>query len=314
MRYLIINADGYGFTDGISRAIEECIDFGTVRSLSANVNFPAAEGLRSLVRQHPFLSVGCHLNPVVGRPLLSPREVPTLVDREGFFHYRSFRRKFQRREIDLGELRAELLAQIDLSRDLVGDCFSHVDFHMGLHRLPRLYPLFLEVAATSGTGRVRTHRYFAGMESRHPRLRHAIHMLESPGHLPKYLWNLLLRSRARKRGFAMPDYWLSITNMGRWKGSISVETYRRLLANVPRGYSEFVVHPAHIDAELRKWSTYLDQRVEERRVLLTREFRDALQNGPAQLAGYRDLPAGHPHGIPEPLKEGRSRERGSASQ
>ena len=45
MRYLIINTDGYGFTAGITRAIEECVEFGTVKSLSANVNFKHAENL-----------------------------------------------------------------------------------------------------------------------------------------------------------------------------------------------------------------------------------------------------------------------------
>ena len=294
MRCLIINADGYGMTEGVTRAIEECIDFGTVRSVSANVNFPRAERLRELVKRHPGLSVGCHLNPVVGRPLLPVTRVRSLVDNEGNFHYRTFSRRVQRGEIDRGELRAELLAQLDRTRELAGDAFSHVDFHMGLHRLPWLYPLFLEVAAASGTGRIRTHRYRAGMETRHPRLRHALYLAEGIDRLPKYAWNLLLRARARRRGFAMPDYWLSITRMGTRPGRISVPTYLRMLSNVPEGYSEFVAHPGSIDEELERWSTYLGQRVEERAVLLSDEFRSALEAGPTVLGGYRDIPAGRP--------------------
>ena len=50
MRGLIINADGFGFTDGITRAIEECVRFGTVKSLSANVNFPHAGRLTQLLQ------------------------------------------------------------------------------------------------------------------------------------------------------------------------------------------------------------------------------------------------------------------------
>ena len=46
MRCLIINADGYGFTPGTTRAIEECIAFGTVRSLS--VNYTTLSELNSL--------------------------------------------------------------------------------------------------------------------------------------------------------------------------------------------------------------------------------------------------------------------------
>lgn len=302
MRGLIINADGYGFTEGITQAIEECIAFGTVRSISANVNFPRAEGIRDLVKRYPFLSIGCHLNPIVGRSVLPNREVRSLVDGDGNFHYKGFARKFQRREIDVDELRAELLAQIERTRGLAGEAFSHVDFHMGLHRLPRLYPIFLEVAAASGTGRIRTHRYLAGMESAHPRLRHAAYMFESPGRLPKYLWNLLLRRWARQRGLAMPDYWLSISHMGRREGVITLANYINMLKNVPRGYCEFVAHPAYVDAELKRWSSYLDERAEERKILLDPAFREELRNGPATLAGYRDIPA----------NQGRELQRGTA--
>lgn len=289
MRHLIINADGYGFTEGITRAIEECIDFGTVRSLSANVNYPRAEGLRELVARRPDLSVGCHLNPIVGRPLLAPERIPSLVNAEGLFHYREFEKRFQAGRIRHDELRAELSAQLDRTRELAGACFSHVDFHMGLHRLPRLYPLFLELAEASGTGRIRTHRYLAGMESLHPRLRHAAYMFERPDRLPKYAWNLLLRRRAWKRGFAMPDYWLSISNMGR-PNSITLGNYLRMLKNLPRGFSEFVAHPAYVDDDLLRSSIYVSQRVEERAVLMDPRFREALQGHAVRLSGYRDIP------------------------
>jgi predicted glycoside hydrolase/deacetylase ChbG (UPF0249 family) len=290
MRWLIVNADGYGFTPGITRAIEECVSFGTVRSLSANVNFPGASGLANLVRRHEDISVGCHLNPVVGPPLLPPERVRSLVNGDGQFHYKAFTRRFLRKQIRVDELRAELLAQIDRAKELAGKAFSHVDFHMGLHRLPGLYSLFLDVAMASGTGRIRTHRYRVGMETRWPRLRHTTHLLGSPGRLPRYLWNLLLRSRARARGLAMPDRWIGITHMGRRPGTITLEAYRAMLAAVPEGFNEFVTHPAYLDAELRRWSTYLEPREQEREILLDPRFREALGNSGVRLAGYRDIP------------------------
>ena len=126
MRYLIINADGYGFTAGVSRAIEECIAFGTVRSLSANVNFKHADGLAQLVRTYPELSVGCRINPVVGCPVLDPDKVPTLLDENGEFLYKAFSRRFMSGSIRLAELRAEMLAQVEKTRDLAGATFSHL--------------------------------------------------------------------------------------------------------------------------------------------------------------------------------------------
>ena len=90
----------------------------------------------------------------------------------------------------------------------------------------------------------------------------------------------------------MPDYWLSITHMGTRLGKISVPNYLQMLAHVPSGSSEFVAHPAYIDDDLKKWSTYLEQRVQERTVLLNEDFRKALLSGPVGLGGYRDIPAG----------------------
>ena len=80
MRTLIINADGYGMTAGINRGIEECIAAGTIRSLSANINFPHAAALATVVQRHPHLSVGCHINPVIGPPVLPPSRVELPLD------------------------------------------------------------------------------------------------------------------------------------------------------------------------------------------------------------------------------------------
>jgi predicted glycoside hydrolase/deacetylase ChbG (UPF0249 family) len=292
MRSLIINADGYGFTAGISRAIEECVAFGTVRSLSANVNFPHADSLVDLVRRHPDLSVGCHLNPVVGRPVLPPQRVPSLLNPDGEFHYKSFTREVIAKRIRIDELRAELLAQVDKTRQLAGRAFSHVDFHMGLHRLPSIYPLFLEVARQSGTGRIRTHRYYLGLERRFPRLVFAMHLCRHPIQLAKYAWNLHLRRKAKRCGLAMPDRWVTIMNMHRVPAQVHLEDFVQLLWNLPQGISEFVAHPAYLDDELKRYSTYLEPREQERAVLLDDRFRTALRESGVHLAGYRDIPRG----------------------
>jgi predicted glycoside hydrolase/deacetylase ChbG (UPF0249 family) len=290
MRYLIINADGYGFTAGVSCAIEECIEFGTVRSLSANVNFKHADGLAQLVRKHPELSVGCHINPIVGSPVMAPDKVPTLLDENGEFFYKTFTRRFMSGNIRLAELRAEMLAQVWKTRDLAGAAFSHLDFHMGLHRLPKLYALFLEVARQSGIGRIRTHRYLVGMESRFPRLRHLSYLCASPLRTPKFLWNLWLREKARAQHLAMPDRRIEITHMGSHPNMITIENYLMMLRSLPHGFNEFVAHPGYIDNDLKRWSTYLEQRTLERHVLLSSEFRESLNASDVWLAGYRDIP------------------------
>src|SRR5262249_36173827 len=154
------------------------------RSLSVNINFKRADHLPHLLRKFPELSVGCHLNPVVGNPVTAAEKVPTLVNENGQFFYRSFVRRFISGRIRPAELRAEMMAQANKARDLAGAAFSHVDFHMGLHRVPGLYQLFLEVAEKSGARRIRTHRYLVGMESKYPQLRHLLFMFQSVTRIP----------------------------------------------------------------------------------------------------------------------------------
>ena len=293
MRALIINADGYGFTDGATRAIDECVDFGTVRSVSVNVNFPHAGRIRDLLRRHPDLSVGCHLNPIVGRPLLDPGRIPTLVDAKGEFHYRAFPRLFLKGKIRAQELRAELEAQIARLRELAGAAFSHVDFHQSMNRLPGLHRLFLDLAVDSGAGRIRTHRNLFGMEGRSPRRQRLLYAIGHPRRVPSLLWNAWLRRGALARGLAMPDQWVGITYLGQRPGTITVENYLALLRNLPAGFSEFVAHPGYVDDELRRWSTYLAQRELERQVLLSEELRAGIAASGVRLAGYRDIPLRH---------------------
>jgi len=290
MRALIINADGYGFTDGATRGIDECVDFGTVRSVSVNVNFPHASRIAELLRRHPDLSVGCHLNPIAGRPLLDAARIPTLVDSNGEFHYRAFPRLFMKGKIRISELRAELEAQIGKLRELAGAAFSHVDFHQSMNRLPGLHRLFLDLAVESGAGRIRTHRNLFGMEGSSPRRHTITHSLTHPRRVVSVIWNAWLRRGALARGLAMPDRWVGITHLGQRPGTITVANYLSLLRNLPSGFSEFVAHPGYVDDELRRWSTYLGQRELERQVLLSPEFRGGLADSGVRLAGYRDIP------------------------
>jgi len=290
MRRLIINADGYGFTSGTTRAIEECVDFGTVRSVSVNVNFDHAEGLPRLLARHGGLSVGCHVNPIVGRPVLRPDRVPSLVNGKGEFWYAEFAPRFLKGRIRFSDLRAEIEAQIAKTRALAGSALSHLDFHKGFNRLPGLHALFLDIAASSGVGRVRTHRNLIGIEHPSPRLKRALHLFGHPRRIPSLLWNAWLKRAALSRRLAMPDQWVGITDLGTRPNTVTVANFVAMLRNLPEGVSEFVAHPGYVDDELKRWSTYLESRELERGVLLDPEFRSALEASDVRLVGYRDIP------------------------
>ena len=88
----------------------------------------------------------------------------------------------------------------------------------------------------------------------------------------------------------MPDRWIEITGRGFRPNTIDEKAYLALVRHVPAGFNEFVVHPGYVDDELRRWSTYIDQRPEELRVLLRPALKEALGSSGVRLAGYRDIP------------------------
>jgi predicted glycoside hydrolase/deacetylase ChbG (UPF0249 family) len=90
----------------------------------------------------------------------------------------------------------------------------------------------------------------------------------------------------------MPHRRIEITQMGARPARLSLENYLRLLRNLPEGISEFVVHPGYVDDDLRRWSTYLESREIERKLLLTRPFKEALCADGIGLIGYAAIPAG----------------------
>lgn len=290
MKRLIINADAYGLTEGATRAIEECLDFGVVSSISVNVNFPSARRLSYLVKRYDRLSVGCHLNPVVGPPVLPPEKVPSLLDEYGNFLYKNFVRSILKGRISFEELKAEMEAQIELTRAMAGESLSHLDFHMGVHRLPKLYSLFLYLAKSTGVGRVRTHRYLFGLHTDNPFGYTVKYLAAKPLRIAKYIGNRAIHHSTRFKGIATPDYRIGIDGIYDDASIMTIDNYLNLLRNLPDGTFEFVVHPGYVDDELKKWSTYLEQREIERKILMDERFKARIVECGIELAGYREIP------------------------
>ena len=89
-RLLIVNADDYALTEGVSRAVLAAARDGIVTSTSVLAVGPAFDGTASWLVD-VGLGTGAHL-AAVGEdpPILTAREIPTLVDRRGAFN-RSWR-------------------------------------------------------------------------------------------------------------------------------------------------------------------------------------------------------------------------------
>ena len=86
MKQLIVNADDFGYTAGINRAIVDAHRTGIVTSTSLMANGTAFRDAVEQARRTPGLDVGCHLNLVEGVPVCPPDEIPHLVGSNGKFY------------------------------------------------------------------------------------------------------------------------------------------------------------------------------------------------------------------------------------
>ncbi|MHB9026381.1 MAG: carbohydrate deacetylase [Armatimonadota bacterium] len=284
-KYLIINADGYGFTRGINRGIEEAVDRGVITSISVNANFDASEDLPAFVREFPQISVGVHVNPVVGRPIADPKDIPTLVNAAGEFHYHDFAARLMRKQIDLDELLFELSLQVKRVRDW-GVQISHLDSHQNQHLYPPYFQVFLKLLTSEDISRMRTHAHFVLAESAHPRWDAVGFYLRHPYRLLTHTLARYEMGVARRHGIRMADRLMSTSHTG---DKAVLALWLQLLRNVPEGWSEVFCHPAYPDDELRRWATYVDQRRTEIEVMTCRETRETIERCGIELKSFHDL-------------------------
>src|SRR5262249_35921917 len=139
MKRLIVNADDFGLTAGVNRAIIEGHERGLISSATLMVNMPAFEDAARLAREVPSLGVGLHFNITQGRPVAGASRVPSLVDGRGEFWGTSgaLLARAATGRLNPGEAALELRAQIERALG-AGLRLTHVDSHKHSHALPQI--------------------------------------------------------------------------------------------------------------------------------------------------------------------------------
>lgn len=279
-RRLIVNADDFGFSDGVTRGIMEAHAAGSVTSTSIMANGIDFENAVRLARAHRKLGVGVHLNLVQGRPLL---RVPSLTSaRTGEFHSLDSlaRRLDLRRRIDMGELAAELRAQIERVRG-AGLAITHVDSHRHSHMMPWMFPVVCRVAEEAGVPAIRV--------AREPLRMNAYDIGATARKIVLALWRDKLRlshALPLPSSLATTDHFRGISLQG---GSHFAARLARALDTLEPGTTELMVHPGHVDESLAAQDTYTAPREIELAELLSTRVRERLSRGDIELVTFASL-------------------------
>jgi predicted glycoside hydrolase/deacetylase ChbG (UPF0249 family) len=157
---LVVNADDYGLTSAVSLGILHAHRHGIVTSTSVLALAPGFAASAVWLRDEAELGVGAHL-AAVGEdpPLLSAREIPTLVDRHGRLpsSWRALLPRLLGRRIDPADIAREFGAQLDAIR-AEGITVDHLDTHQHLHLWPGIREAVLDLAVRAGVPSVRVTR------------------------------------------------------------------------------------------------------------------------------------------------------------
>jgi hopanoid biosynthesis associated protein HpnK len=289
VRRLIINADDFGLTAGVNRAIVEAHEHGVVTSATLMANGQAFADAIGLAQSWPRLGVGCHIVLVDGAPLLDAMAVRSLLDRGGNSSGPHFREGISRfgalallGRLDEDEIEAEATAQIR-KLQTAGITVTHLDSHKHTHLFPRVLRPLLRAAASCGVRAIRNP--FERMQGSQ--------LSASPGLWRRWAEVGVLRGLARQfreavqqAGIATPDGTLAIVATG----SLDERLLRLMVENLPDGIWELVCHPGYNDADLRGIHTRLrDSREQELRILTSSSTRDLLAATGIEMVSFREL-------------------------
>jgi chitin disaccharide deacetylase len=146
---LIVNADDYGLTAGVSRGILEAHLNGIITSTTVMIASPGVEeALHKAALSAPKLGLGLHLTfSGTGRPLLPPSEVPSLVREDGRLLPASLWAT-RVEQLDADDIRRELVAQCERFIEIVGRPPDHLDaHHHAVYRHQGAFEITLDLAS-----------------------------------------------------------------------------------------------------------------------------------------------------------------------
>lgn len=226
-RLLVIHADDFGMMHTVNRAIEEALENHWVTSASIQVPCPWFPEVVQWVKSHPNEDLGIHLTlnadwtPYRWGPVSEQALNSSLRDLDGYLPLLT---EYVDQHAKMQDVETELRAQVDKAQ-AAGIKLSHLDSHMGtLFSTPQLFDVYL------GLGK---HYHLPLLLVKDTRGA-GVNVQLPPGINP----NAVPIDRVLQMTPGVPkEKWL--------------EHYKEMLAPLPPGTYELIVHLAYDDDEIR---------------------------------------------------------------
>ena len=286
MSRLIVNADDFGLTAGVNRAILELHRAGVLTSATLMARAAATGKAIELALATPSLGVGCHVVLADGEPVLPRHEIPSLVNaRTGRFQptLGVFLKRLLAGLIRPAEMEAEAGAQMALLQSK-GVALTHIDTHKHAHMFPAVLRPVLRAARAAGIRAVRNPfepAWSLRATHRAPWMRRVqVSLLRR--------FEPAFRRFVAEEGFTTTDGAAGVLATG----TLDSKAVQSILRGIPPGTWELVTHPGYNDSDLARVRTRLLASRETERSAL-----ESLQLVPGiELISFVDL--GAAEGVP----------------
>jgi chitin disaccharide deacetylase len=251
-KWLIINADDFNLTPGVSEGILECVRCGVVTSTSVLVAGGHKQSFKKL-KKYPYLGVGLHVTITRGTPLAPRSAIKSLVTKTGTF--------FSRCDIDFNhlvyeDLLCECKAQFKQFRTIFSKLPTHIDTHHHVHKRDMIFEVLKSIA-------LRYHIPVRGQKINNKRC------------------CVVSKQNARATHFCYGRF----NPKKPWTKTSLINIVR----NLKNGITELIVHPGYADAELKRTSSFTTGREQELQALCSDEFKQTLQKEGIRLISFGDI-------------------------
>jgi hopanoid biosynthesis associated protein HpnK len=235
---LIVNADDFGLSNEVNRAVIRAFREGVLTSCSLMVTGEAFEQAVQLARENPGLAVGIHLVTVCGRSVLPPNTVPALVDRLGCFSGNPVMAglKYFFSKQARSQLRRELAAQFSKFHQ-TGLPLSHIDGHLHMHLHPVIFKTAIALGVQHNVRRMRVPYDDLVLALRFDQssvLRKVILSFVFA------VFSRFMKRRLKSLGFCFPERVYGLFQTGNMNEAYFLQTLKSLNANS----NEIYFHPA----------------------------------------------------------------------
>lgn len=275
----ILNADDFGMSSAFNRAILEGYAEGLLKSASLVANGEAFDKAVDLViPQCPDLGVGIHLNIIEGKSLCT--DLSSLTDENGVFNNSYIKlliKSYNPKETEfLAEVEREFRRQIEKVMSKVS--VTHIDSHVHVHSIPKIFDLVCRLAKEYGIKQVRTQfekPYIIPDLNKHLNKAYFVNLIKL---ILLDSFTVINEATVHKYGLKTNDYLIGVTYTS-MMDALSV-AYGVMAINYDKVTVETLIHPC------RYQDGTIDNHFTEYLITKNKKLKDKIENLGYEITNY----------------------------